>query len=170
MNTEEIKKDFFYYCCDCNLMCRDKKVDKDKVLSVINLHKNEWINEFQSIIENKIYKSNNESEICLLYAKYVVSCDSYDELYHLAEIIYKMISTNTSPYNELFIYFYDIVFYTKSVSTKVYFKTNQVLIEYYKITNIERYKALIKMTNDVLSKDVVRYERYEKIKEMIKAN
>jgi hypothetical protein len=148
-------------------MCRDKQIDKEQILSIINTYGNDWVNEFHSTIENKIFNSNVESKICLLYAKYVLSSNSYEKLYHLAQILYKIIFNNSKLFEELFIYYYDIVFYTGNVSPKNCFKENKTLIGYYEEKDIDGYNELIKMTKDILSKDIFQSNPYKKINLLI---
>lgn len=168
MNIEEIKKEFFNYCCDLNLMFRDKKVDnKETVISIVNSNLTVWTSEFHNTIENEMLYSKSISELCSSYGKYVLSCNSYEDYYRLAKILFRIISYDIKIFEGIFIYYYDIVFYTKNTSVKKYFKNNESLFEFYKTKDNVIFEQLIKMTKTVLSKDKYQSDRFRAISVLI---
>lgn len=168
MNIEEIKKEFFYYCCDLNLMLRDKQVEnKANVISIVNSNLTIWTNEFHNTIENEMLYSKSIFEFCSLYGKYILSCNSYEDYYCLAKVLFRIISNDIITFDGIFIYFYDVVFYTENTSVKKRFKNNDSLFEYYKTKDNVIFEQLIKMTKNVLSKDKYQSDRFKNISVLI---
>ena len=168
MNIEEIKKEFFYYCCDLNLMLRDKQVEnKANVISIVNSNLTVWTNEFHNTIENEMLYSKSIFEFCSLYGKYILSCNSYEDYYCLAKVLFRIISNDIRIFDGIFIYFYDVVFYTENTSVKKRFKNNGSLFEYYKTQDNIIFEQLIKMTKIVLSKDKYQSDRFKNISVLI---
>lgn len=142
LNIEEIKKEFFYYCCDLNLMLRDKHVEnKDNVISIVNSNLNIWTNEFHNTIENEMLYSKSISEFCSLYGKYILSCNSYEDYYRLVKVLFRIISNDIRIFEGIFIYFYDVVFYTENTFVK---KALKIMIHY---LNFIKLKTMLFLSN-----------------------
>jgi uncharacterized pyridoxamine 5'-phosphate oxidase family protein len=107
--------------------------------------------------------SKSISEFCSLYGKYILSCNSYEDYYRLIKFLFRIISNDIKIFDGIFIYFYDVAFYTENTSVKKLFKNNDSLFEYYKTKDNVIFEELIKMTKIVLSKDKYQSDRFKNI-------
>ena len=141
------------------MMFRDKQVEnRENVINIVNENSFIWTNEFHNMLEIEMLCSNSIPELCSAYGRFVLSCKSYDDFYRLAKILFKVISREINNFEGIFIYYYNVLYYTKDISTER--KINNSLFEFYKYNNKDVYEQLIEMTKIVLSKDKYKSNKY----------
>lgn len=168
LNNDEAKQLYFKYCCNLSSMCRDIELaDKENILKLIDLNELKWTKEFQIILQEEMKTSKKIFNFCSSYAKYLLSCKSFDDYFDLACILFNTIFTNQFFFEGLFVYFYEIIYCTDTVTLNK--KTiNNSLFDYYRLNNEKRKYELIKMTKEVLLKDKFMSSRYKEVEMLLK--
>lgn len=166
MDIKKIKEIYFDYCCDLGCLGRDFASDnKSQVIEIIKKNSVNWTKEYLDIIGNELLNSNSYDEVYSYYAKYTMACSTYEDVYNLSIILYRII--NEKFLNEwLFLSFYNLIINTKNVS----YKTKELedsLIIYYMHNHPKEYNLLISMIKQILDKDIFKSDLFNKLYKII---
>lgn len=171
MDIDDIKKKYFYYCCNLDSMLRDCYFENvDDVVSIVKINDIAWTEEFQKNLERKMLDSCSKIDFFKCYGKYIVSQKSFNDFYDLAVILFRLISTETLIFEEIFIYFYELVFFTDRVSFKKNLMKRGSLIDYYRIQDYDKFVELVEFSKVVVAKDLFHSNQYKSVCEFLNGN
>ena len=115
---DEIKKLYFYYCCNIGMYIQDNVILDSQNNDIVNImKKNEslWHLEFQSTLLKKIKNEYKIDTFIDLQSKFFLSIKNVKEIYILAKISAEVILNNNLINKEIFMFFYHIILLTNNI-------------------------------------------------------
>lgn len=147
MEINKIKEMYFYYCCDNNGFHRDWANKYYEYKDIIVSNQDKWRKEFQLLQLDKIRSDNSIEDFKRHHNEYLLSLDSYEQLFSLLIVLEEKIYTLKDVANY---YFY------KDIINEISFQKSELndnIIDYFYKNNKSRLDELYIITKKMILND-----------------